>query len=70
MSIKENFLYYIVELWSNSWLYNKVFSRITPLCMEIDRCENASEAYQVINFKWYKYIPLSYKRKLVHEKFN
>ncbi len=67
--IKETILYYIVSIYMQTWLYNKVFFRIYILKGELVRCLNKEEAERLCMQKRYKYIPKSVKKKLIDEKF-
>lgn len=72
-SIKETILYYIVEWFSSSWLYYNVFKKMYDLKQTfIDNKDvySYNDAKHVMNRKIYKFVPKSYKKKILNDYFS
>lgn len=67
--IKETLLYYLIEIYINSWLYKNVGYPGMRLKEDIGRCLDIQEANKTSNVNFYKHIPKIYKDKIIHEKF-
>lgn len=69
--IKETILYYIIYIYSESWFYYNVIKMVDRFKHELnDYCNTKNDAIWLIDRKRFKYIPKSYKYKLINEKFN
>lgn len=67
--IKETIKYYIVQIYYNT-IYLHYMYNIEILKKKISRSDTIEEAMSYCNKKTFNWIPKSYKKKLVDEKFS
>lgn len=68
--IKETILYYIVNWWYYSWIFQNMVLPIQYMKEDIERSVCKEDADFLINRKCYRFISKKYKEKLLNEKFN
>ena len=67
--IKETILYYIINWYSTSWFYYNVIKVMPRFRNDIDKCFTMDEALRIKNRKLYKWLPNSFKNKIIKLKF-
>ncbi len=67
--IKETILYYIINWYSTSWFYYNVIKVMSRFGNDIDKCFTIDEALRIKNRKLYKWLPNSFKNKIIKLKF-
>lgn len=67
--IRETIKYYIVQLYYNT-IYLHYMWKIEILKKKIDRSDSFEEGMSYFNKKAFRWIPKSYIKKLVNEKFS
>lgn len=70
MRLIETLKYYLASWWLSSRLYTNIFGPCKIMVKLIDDSDNIESANNIINMKAFKYIPLSYKKKLIYNKYN
>lgn len=68
--LKETIIYYVVCLWMNTWVYNNIFRLIDIMNDCLNSCMSKEDAKRTVNLNIFKYIPSTYKNKIINEKFN
>lgn len=61
--------WYIVDLYMHTWLWTKIGLPAYRFKNELDNLYNKEEAFHIVNKKRFKYVPKSYKLRLINEKF-
>lgn len=68
--IKETILYYIINWYSTSWFYYNIIKMMCRYRNTINnKCKSKNEAIRIKNRKIYKYLPNSFKDKIIKLKF-
>lgn len=68
--IKETILYYIINWYSTSWFYYNIIKMMGRYRNTINnKCKSKNEAIRIKNRKIYKYLPNSFKYKIIKLKF-
>lgn len=68
--IKETILYYIINWYSTSWFYYNIIKMMDRYRNTINnKCKSKNEAIRIKNRKIYKYLPNSFKDKIIKLKF-
>lgn len=67
--LKETILYYIVNWYSTSWFYYNIIKMMDRFRNNINKCFTIEEAKRVKNRKLYKWLPNSFKDKIIKQKF-
>lgn len=67
--IKETILYYMVNWWYYSWIFQNMVVPIHYMKRDIDNSVSKEDAEFLINRRCYRFISRKYKKKLLNEKF-
>lgn len=68
--IKENILYYIINWYSTSWFYYNIIKMMSRFRYDINvKCMSKNEALRIKNRKIYKWLPNSFKNKIIKLRF-
>lgn len=67
--IKETILYYIINWYSTSWFYYNVIKVMSRFLNDIGKCFTMDEVLRIKNRKLYKWLPNSFKNKIIKLKF-
>ena len=68
--LKENILYYIINYYYNSFIYNKYVIPILWFNKDLNNfIQTKDEAFSMLNRKKYRYVSKFYMIKKINEKF-